>query len=81
MRPYNLPDYTRDSLIRYVEHRIAPGGFLCAVLSNDLFGALGKADESNSAAIVEICRFIYNELPNGCWGSEERVNSWLAGKE
>jgi hypothetical protein len=63
----------------YVEKRVPTGGFLRAVLESDLFGALGKADLSNRAAIYPICELIYNELPAPCFGSKERVAAWLKG--
>ena len=42
-----------------------PGGFLSAVVSNDLFGAFSKADASNAAHIEATCRWLYNYSPAG----------------
>lgn len=64
---------------RYVERGIAPGHFLIALLSNDLMGAIGRADEDNQDAIVAWARFVYCELPNGCHGSPEHVSDWIKG--
>lgn len=75
-----MPDDTKASLDRYVKEKIPTGGFLYAVLTNDLFEAVGRADIQNRHALFEICRYIYNELPLGCWGSVEKVSNWL-GKE
>lgn len=74
---YNIPDLTQDALTRYVEHGIKPGGFLTAVLSNDLFGAFSRADPLNAAAMQDIVKFIYNELPAGAWGSPEKVQAFV----
>jgi len=68
-----IPDHTKAALDRYVNDRILPGGFLIAVLSNDLFGAVGRADSQNLAALGDIVKYIYNELPSGCWGSKEII--------
>ena len=71
-----LPAHNRAGMQRYIEHGIAPGSFLSAVLSNDLMGALGKADEVNRAQIFDICVFLYNEAPAGCYGSAAKFKAW-----
>lgn len=73
------PANLRGSLERYIEHRIAPGGFLTAFLSNDLMDALRRADEENKAQFHEIAVFLYNYTPIGCYGSPQRVADWLKG--
>lgn len=70
-----------DSLDRYVQHRIPPGGFLTSVLENNLVGAVGKADFENQRNLVAICDYVYNQLPSTCWGSKEKVREWLGGKD
>lgn len=72
----SLPEYMRDGMQLYIEEGILPGSFLKAVLSNDLMGALGKADETNLAALPAYGRFLYNEAPCGCYGSPAVVASW-----
>lgn len=72
-----IPANTQAALIRYVEQLILPGGFLCAVLNNDLFGAVGYADSDNLEALPLIVKFIYNELPAPCWGSKEKVLKFI----
>lgn len=66
-----------ESLKRYVDHRIETGGFLRAVLENNLREACGRADEDNAASLFQIVAYCYNEIPGSCWGSPERVKSWL----
>ena len=75
-----IPAHTKAALDRYVNDRILPGGFLTAVLSNDLFGAVGKADSENLAALPDIVRYIYNEVPSGCWGTKDIIWKWVEGK-
>ena len=36
----------------YVEHGIAPGGFMTALLSNDLTNAMSRADTTNQALLA-----------------------------
>ena len=68
---------TKDALDRYVQDHIPTGGFLRAVLANDLMQALGRADCENRRDIYEICSYIYNEIPSSCHGSYEKVDAWL----
>jgi len=75
-----IPQTTLRSLNLYVNEGITPGGFLYSILTNDLFGAIGKADTANGKAIRDICLYIYNELPGDCWGSRDIVNQYLAKK-
>lgn len=72
-----VPEHTRGAVERYYFNRYAPGGFLTALLSNDLMGAVGRADELNAAALYTICRFVHNRLPTVCWGSPQAVTQWL----
>jgi hypothetical protein len=67
----------KESLDLYVNQGIPPGDFLLSVLSNDLFGALGRADSYNRATIFQITRYVYNNMPSNCWGSPEIVNKWI----
>jgi hypothetical protein len=72
-----IPAHTKAALDRYVEHKILPGGFLMKVLSNDLFGAVGQADSENAAALPEIVKYIYNQLPANAWGSQALVYKFV----
>lgn len=76
-----IPQHTKEALDRYVEHGLDTGSFLCYVLSNDLFGAMGHADQENARAIKEICQYIYCELPSACWGSKEMYINWIKSKQ
>lgn len=65
-----------ESLERYINHGIAPGGFLTAVLENNLERAVSRADLYNQKTLVDIVRLIYNHAPRGCWGYEGVVAEW-----
>lgn len=77
----NISEGIKQSIDKYVAHRIEPGGFVRAVLENDLKGAFGKADRYNRNNMFEIVKYCYNEIPYTCWGSPEAVQNWLNGKE
>jgi len=73
-----IPAHMHDGLLNYVLHHIEPGGFLCAVLSNDLKGAAGRADHINQKHLYEWVEFCRAALPSACWGSEDKVLAWLS---
>lgn len=79
MKP--VPTRIREALKRYIVDRIEPGGFLRAVLENDLREAFGRADDDNREAMFAIVAYAYNEIPGISWGSPQRVADWLAGKD
>jgi hypothetical protein len=74
---YDVPDHTQTALTDYVERGIPVGGFLHALLSNDLFGAVGRADAQNLHALKDIVNWVYNRAPQNCWGTEAKVIRWL----
>ena len=76
----SIPEYTLNGLYDYVDNRIPPGGFLRAVLSNNLFEAFARADENNRFALNQIIQFVYMEMPSPCWGNEGNINTWLREK-
>ncbi len=60
----------------YIERGQMPGGFLSAILENNLIEAVGRADSDNQKRIVEYVKYLYNQAPALCWGSPERVKEW-----
>ena len=71
-----IPHETIASLERYVKYHIPTGGFLKAVLTNDLMEAIHRADSFNLAALVDIVKYLYNDFPGNCWGSPEKYKEW-----
>tara|TARA_Y100000310_G_C20281639_1_gene622889 strand:+ start:453 stop:641 length:189 start_codon:yes stop_codon:yes gene_type:complete len=49
-----LPQHIRAGVQRYVEHGADVGGFLTAVLSNNLCESFGRADETNRAYLARL---------------------------
>lgn len=75
---HGLPHYMASGMFLYLVHRIEPGSFMTAILSNDLREAVACADENNSKVLKEWVQFMYCELPCNSWGSPELVRQWLA---
>lgn len=75
-----IPERMMSAINLYIEHGIAPGDFLTAVICNDLKEAVGRADEENLPLIPTYVSYFYNELPFTCWGSVEKMNEWIEEK-
>ena len=67
-----------DGMRRYIENGIMPGGFLTAILCNDLMGAARKGDVANCRCLSDWATWLYNYAPPTCFGSEERVAAWTS---
>lgn len=72
-----VPAQLHDGLVAYVASRRRVGSFLTAVLSNDLQGAIARADEDCQAQISRIVCFLVWYAPATCWGSPLIVDAWL----
>lgn len=75
--PDQCPIRMKESLIRYRDKHCPTGGFLRAVLENDLMMAVSKADLPNLGALHHIVAWIYNYMPRMAHGSPEKVERWL----
>jgi hypothetical protein len=78
--PYeSIPEHIYESLVAYAKERRPTGHFLKAVLSNDLYEAVNRADHScmRELRIIIIC--VTNSLPKDSYGSEEKYKAWIDG--
>lgn len=71
-----IPIYMREGLVNWCTRGVPPGGFLTAVLSNDLREACARADSTNQHCLFAYVQFLYMHAPAGCWGSPEKVRAW-----
>lgn len=74
------PENVIHSLALYQMHKYRTGGFLHAVLCNNLVEAVKCADSDSLAALPHIVAYIYWELPSNIWGSPAAVDAHLYGK-
>lgn len=72
-----IKESTIQTINDYVVQGLPPGGFVTAVLANDLMGALGRADLENRLSIWAICNYVYNEIGCSLHGSYEAVEKHL----
>jgi len=72
-----LPHHCVKALINYIYRGRSVGGFLTAVLRNDLFEACSSADDKNLPYVSNYSSFLYNYTPSNCWGNVDRVKAWM----
>lgn len=72
-----LPPHIRAGAQNYIEDHVSPGGFLTAVICNDLVEAVAYADATNIEELHDIVAFFYCEAPSDCWGSKDAMVKWL----
>ena len=74
-----IPTHMQEGLARYLFDGIAPGGFLSAILANDLVQAFGRSDAINEEMMWHWASWLYNyapAYPAKCWGSYEQIDWW-----
>lgn len=74
---FYIPSRMMSAIERYANWGIPPGGFLTAVICNDLFNAVGLADKENLVNLSAYVSYFYNEVPSQCWGSKEKMTAWV----
>ena len=73
-----LPARMHGGIVRYVLCGNSPGGFLRALLSNDLMAVFHAADQENLTLLPIWWRLLYFTLPPSSYGSSEIVTAWVA---
>lgn len=74
-------DYMREGIENYLEHGVMPGGFLTALLSNELMESFARADENNIRAMSQWVMFVFSEIPMNARGSLEQMESWCKHRQ
>lgn len=78
---YEVPDHTQKAFEEYILLGYPPGSFMGAVLRNDFVAAVCHADVENKQHLVDIAKWMLNNAPRACWGSEQAVRDWLKDKD
>lgn len=71
-----IPGYTLAQLEDYRDKHRPVGGFLRALLANDLMSAVLRADSENIHALPAITHWAIANLPSHAWGSYAQVAAW-----
>ena len=73
-----IPEHMRAGAKAYIENGVQPGGFLTAVLSNDLVMAWYHGDDINRKAMGGWAKWLWQrEIPRKCWGSKRAISDWV----
>jgi hypothetical protein len=80
LRAGHVPDHLRGGLLRYVEHGILPGGYLQAILCNDLREAVMRSASRSFDELQVVARFVDSYL-SAIAGTRERVLAWTTTPE
>lgn len=79
---HRIPEHCRDGLYLYLTEGRPVGGFLTALLKNDLRDAVNRADEKNVHALGAYVVLLTSYAPASAWGSPAAVDAWLTkGRE
>lgn len=78
---YGVPSHIIEGIVGYILDGLPPGGFVRAVLENDLMEAFGRADIENGANMRQIVSFLYNHAPTDCYGNSDKVTRWILEAE
>lgn len=75
-----IPSHMIEGLYNFVELGLEPGGFLTAILCNNLSEAFNRADEKNRDCMENWVQVMTWSIPGCCHGSVEAVKEWMAKK-
>ena len=75
-----LPEHMRAAAELWVKrgapHPETMGGFMRAVLLNDLTGAALNADHTNGRELKAWAAWLYDDCPQAAWGNERKLLEW-----
>lgn len=74
--PSKVPAVLQNQIKNYVKHGVPPGGFIKAVICNDLRGACMHGEAESVGAIAHIVAWFVNRAPALCWGSNVNYMTW-----
>lgn len=76
-----LPEHLQEGIRDYIEVGLPLGGFLQAVVQNDLARAVERADPFTSLQLKEVVKFFLHYAPGTCHGSKQAYEEWIKGHE
>lgn len=72
-----VPEHMKEAIANYITNGWEPGSFMFAVLTNDLAGAVVRADYLNRQALSDIVAWLMEYAPADCWGNRRIVEEWM----
>ena len=74
-----IPSDIAIELENYVRYRKCPSPWLYAILTNNLIDTISNPHQYDLVVLFDIIRWLSNEIPENIWGSDEKVETYLAG--
>jgi hypothetical protein len=74
-------NYLDEGIENYLMYGFEPGGFLSALLTNNLWLASCRADHWNSQNLAQIAKTVFLNMPQGSIGDEKIVINWMNDKD
>lgn len=71
-----VPPHLHEGLLGWIEQGTPPGGFLEAVIQNDLVRAISKADEGSYRQLRDLIYFLTNHAPYGSFYAKDAIHNW-----
>ena len=71
-----IPQCIKEAFIDWALNAHPKGGFVTAVLENDLVRAFTKADSLNRTMMLEIVTWMVSNMPSASYGSVKNVKEW-----
>lgn len=73
-----LPAHLQPGIRAYIEHHTPFGGFLQAVVANDLADAVARMNPASMYGLKRTVEFFHNYAPALCHGSRAAYEAWIA---
>lgn len=74
-------EWTTEAAENYLLYGLEPGGFLEAVIINDLYLAASRADHLNRPILSDIMKSVFHNFPVGSFGNRTSYRNWLNDKD
>lgn len=74
-----IPERLRDDMLQWIwTGKLPLSAFLQSVLANDLtLAVMYQAKGEHPSVITDTVWFLYQCVPQGCWGSHEKMANWI----
>jgi hypothetical protein len=71
-----LPEHLREGMRLYLQDGVTPGGWMCAVLDNDLSNAVQRCDDRALGTLRNLFEWLCMYAPASAWGAPDKRAAW-----
>lgn len=72
-----IPEHMVMGVRLYLQYGVPPGGFLNALLTNNLVSSFAHADDVNLRCMKQWATWLYAHCPMNARGSQKIVDNWI----